>query len=111
MMGQLLCFYLLNLCIYYRREDLAVVAVMIYMIALGCGMGCAAYAYIPEILPPTGVGLVMMLNWACMTGVSKLTPYLIDKYGLNWTINIFLGKNLPLLMEPYPQAAAFSQSS
>ena len=92
MMGQLLCFYLLNLCVYYRREDFAVVAVMVYMIALGCGMGCAAYAYIPEILPPTGVGLVMMLNWACMTGVSKLTPYLIDQYGLNWTINIFLGK-------------------
>ena len=89
---QLTSFYGLNMSIYYNYSNLSIVCALFYMIGFGMGLGCSMYAYIPEILPPAGVGLVMMFKWGCITTSAKFIPLIIDKYGLNWTINIFLSK-------------------
>lgn len=86
-----MAFYGLNMSLYYSYENLSIVCVLVYMVAFGCGLGCAMYAYIPEILPPAGVGLVLMFEYLWITSAGKLIPIMVDKYSLNWTINIFLG--------------------
>lgn len=87
--------------VYYKRDKLSIISAVVYMAAFGGGLGCSMYAYIPEILPPAGVGLVSMFRWLVITGVSKLIPLLIDKYTLNWTINFFLSKWFSVFLKQF----------
>ena len=67
------------------------------MVCYGYGLGCSMYAYIPEILPPTGVGLVMFLKWGFIAISSKGIPILINELRIYWTVNIFICKESVIL--------------
>lgn len=87
--GQILSMWIINFSLYYNYDITAISATLVYMVFFGFGLGSSMYAYIPEILPPAGVGLAMASKWCFISLSGKLTPLMIDRIGVNWTLNIY----------------------
>ena len=92
-MGMLLGFYALNWGLSLDRQYLPVISALVYMISFGYGLGGTLYAYIPEILPATGVGMAMFVKWMFIGLANLIVPTMIDKLGLFWSLNFFLVMN------------------
>jgi len=90
LVGQIISFYLLNLFFYLGYSDLAVVCALTFMLNFGFGLGATMYAYIPEILPSTGVGITMFFKWTFISISVKIIPIMTSKLGVYWSINIFI---------------------
>ena len=91
LLGQIVSFWGLSVSVYYKNTHTAVLASLCYTCFFGIGLGSSMYAYIPEILPPSGVGLVMMIKWMLIGVSGKFVPLLIHNLGIEWTINLFVG--------------------
>jgi len=96
LLGQIMSFWGLSLSVYYKNNDTAVFTTLCYMCFFGIGLGSSMYAYIPEILPAPGVGLVMMIKWLFISIAGKVMPILINDLGIEWTLNLFI-RNLQVL--------------
>ena len=63
--------------------------VLTYIVFFAIGLGATMGLYINEILPPSGVGVCLALNWLVASMVGKLSPFGVEHLGSNNMILLF----------------------
>lgn len=58
------------------------------MVAFGIGMASASFPWVPETLPPVGVGFSWFWQWTFCAIIGKYSPVLSDSLGV-LTLSIF----------------------
>lgn len=67
---------------YFKWYGLIYTACAIYMMSFAIGIGCAGFPWLPETLPPVGVGFSWFWQWMFCASVGYFSPILIEQIGV-----------------------------
>ncbi len=92
---QTVCLFGLLVGIEYKLDWLMVIATAGYILGFAAGIGGTYIAYLTEILPPSGVGIAMSLQWVLTAAIGQFTPRLSTIFGpkavlLGFAVTCFL---------------------
>ena len=102
---QCLCLFGLLIGIEYKLDWLMAITTAGYILGFAAGFGGTYMAYLTEILPPSGVGIAMSLQWILTAAIGQFTPRLATVFGpkavlLGFAITcllLFLGTSIFLI--------------
>lgn len=92
---QTICLFGLLVGVEYKLDWLMAITTAGYILGFAAGFGGTYMAYLTEILPPSGVGIAMSLQWILTAAIGQFTPRLSTIFGpkavlLGFAITCFL---------------------
>lgn len=91
-----LCFILVGIRI--DNFILTAGAACVFISAFAFGLGGSYQAYMCEILPPSGVGFAVSLQWFFTAVVAQSTPFISDHFGQVTVLAFFAGASFLLFL-------------